>query len=322
MRILLATALVVTLLLIEGRSDQMKTHYPEGPLFDAIDDNAGVYLCTMTARQPLSEPAERAPIERGKVTLSVKTTLLGPKREMLILPYSCPTGVEGRTGDLVWPRLDGLGEKNIICVVNPNVWDKISPEIDGIHEAASRVITVANSSDPIVSDFKDICTLYVALGTGDALPSVKKAMVDSRPEVRHFAQMAAVTKLAQTNPDAVIELLKPRSLRWSDPSGPVQAKDLANYIVFKFARIGPRHPWAKPLVRCLATLATHPSPAVRSASIENLASCIQTLEAIGTPPSEIRDLIPAAEKAALNEVLDTQPKVTSDVRLLKQKLSP
>jgi len=301
----------------------MQTHTIEGPLFDAIDDNAGVYLCTVTARQPLSGPEERAYIERGRATLSVVATLLGPKRETLILPYSCPTNVGGKTGDLVWPRLDRLGKKNIICVVNPNASDRISPEIEGIHEAASRVIRVENSSDPILSEFKDICALYTALERGSALPSLKKALRDTRTEVRTFAQMAAVSKPASVGSDAVIDLLKPGSLLWSDPPDPNEAIRLANYIGFKISRIGPWQPAAKPMARCLATLATHPAQAVRTASLKRLAYSIQNMDLTKGLSFQMRDVIPAAEKAALNKVLDEQPNATSDsaVQLLKQKLA-
>src|SRR5689334_22121047 len=95
-------------------------------LFGALEHNAGVYSCTVVKREPSATQSDHN-IERGIVVLKVASILRGVTRRNIRLAYSC--GFMHSEGPLIWPQLDDVGNKRILCVVVPEGRDPTTATI-------------------------------------------------------------------------------------------------------------------------------------------------------------------------------------------------
>lgn len=322
-------------------------------LFQSFQHNAGVYLCSIVKYEPSAGLTDNA-IERGVVTLRVVEVLRGTNGPEFALPYSCcnphGNGMGEFDGPLIWPVLEGIKDRRILCVVVPDGEDPSAPGIPNVHEAASWVRIV--NDDAAVREMKTICRLYDSK-VSPKLATELKAAVDSRLlSVRTFGLEATVMKLGKADPEAALKIVRCRAAGYREIADHVnlapdplnelavsayeqnaryadinEAENVLGDIGGGFLRIGPEEKFCTFLCRCLVALSDSESPTIRQRAVACLADNICMYDY--RPDLHFRPLdgLSDSEKrrlgAALNRESSTgNTNLLAKIGLIRQRLVP
>ena len=321
-------------------------------LFESLEHNADVYVCSVVKREPWQAESGRN-IERGVVMLNVVKVLRGKNRKNIILPYSfIPVGGLGIDGPLIWPVLDGLENKYILCVIVPDGEDPTTPKKTGVQEAASKVVVV-DDDEAAVSEMKRLCELYDDQITPDSIKALKQAVGSLQPTVRRFALETTIMKLGKASPDAAYEIIKARAAIYREFTKDVtvardpldeeslliyqqnpqtarsayinEAEDLLGDIGNGFLKIGPDEKFCTFLCRCLVILTQSESKTIRTKAINALAGSISSYDY--RPDLHFRPLdgLDVSEKNVLNRALADElqtgdTNTLANIRLIQKRL--
>lgn len=322
-------------------------------LFESLKHNADVYVCSVVKREPWPAESDRN-IERGVATLKVVNVLRGTNRQDIILPYSFITvGGMGIDGPLIWPILDGLENKHILCVIVPDGEDPTAPKKTGVQEAASKVIIV-DDGEATVREMKRLCELYDDQITPDFIKTLKQTVASLQPTVRCFALETTIMKLGKALPDEAYEIIKSRAAIYRESTKDItvagdpldeeavviyqqnsqtvksayinEAEELLRDINNGFLKTGPDEKFCTFLCRCLVALTQSESKTIRTKAINALAGNISFYDY--RPDLHFRPLdgLDISAKNALNTALADESQtgdtnMLANIKLIQKRLA-
>jgi hypothetical protein len=319
--------------------------------FESLQYGASVYRCSVAKSEPSLSLSDRN-IERGVVKLHVIQTLYGTNRPDLSLPYCfvrgiCPSDCP------IWPRLDAVGERDLLCVVVPNAEDPSAPTVPGINEAASRVYTVGDEKDAVaVGEVESICKLYDGQITPEFIQQLKMAVNSPLITLRDFALETTIMKLGKAKSDEALDIIRSRVADYREPAKHTKiARDPLDGSAFEFytqhadradiieadqmlSEIGigllpvkAEKNYCTFLCRCLIALAQCESKTIREKAITTLADGISWYDS--RPDLQFRPLdgLDTSERKALNAALDAESRsgdtnLLASIRSIRDRLGP
>lgn len=322
-------------------------------MFQSFEHNAGVYLCSIVKCEPTASSLSES-IERGVVTLRVMEVLRGTNGLELVLPYSCCNprhiGACEADGPLIWPTLDGVNDRRLLCVVLPDGEDPTAPKVPNADGAASWVTIVKD--DAAISEMKTICRLYDSKVSPELAKELRAAVESRLLTLRTFGLEATIMKLGKAAPDAALEIVRSRAAGYREIADHIdlepdpldeltvlayqqnaryadinEAENVLGDIGGGFWRIGPEQKFCTFLCRCLVALSESESPTIRQKAIASLAGNISDYDY--RPDLRFRPLdgLSDSEKTRLGAVLNRESS-TSDtnllarIRLIRERLAP
>jgi hypothetical protein len=240
-------------------------------IFDSLDHHAEVYLCSLLKTE--KSPDSDTEIERGIVTLHVVACLRGEARDTFILPYSFAVhGYVKDGGPLVWPRLNLLDGKKLLCVVVPGAEDPTAPTVQNINEAASMASIVGGNDDPQVEEMRAMCKLYET-AEGPALVRDLGAAVNAphSAAMRDFVLQEALMKLGRKSPEEALQILRSRIMTYKAGSDSGEAIRLIMYINQKAGTVEPWQQMSSLFIRALVSYFATASPELNDDALRTIA---------------------------------------------------
>jgi len=288
----------------KGASDvkkQEKLNVMGLDMFSALDCGGEIYLCRIVKRTPANTSDKT--IERGKVELEVVKTICGVSKDTLTLPYSFPLQVVKSDYFPIWPVLNEIKERYLICTVVPSGYEPAAGIFDNVSGAASEVLPVSGEKDPVVQGMESFCALYKNQDVNTLKISLAKVLIDPQPRIRLYAFRLAVSKLAAVDPNGAITLIK-NSLEHlaSTGSDPQEISQIVSLIENAFKKqVGKPFPSPAALenfgLRCLGELLGSSQKSVRETALFSFASYI------GMATSKATDVFDRDKSVGLEKIL-------------------